>query len=174
MGGEPTQDKNYQYEVNPYLIDMVLEELHAEEWTIWDAFPRSGYSTKHIRSLGFEVIDDDKIDFLRCEVLPEVKPGRKLLVLLVPPLKTKRRYIEKLKILKAVHVALLLPTGTVSHDYFRNSFPQGSNQLIVHQLCSRFLDPQTFKPLRNASFTSMWVTVGLGLRSDILYKARRD
>lgn len=165
---------DYSYEVPTYVFDMLVDELDPSKWTIWDAFPRSGLGTMHMRSKGFEVINGDGTSFLNTNNPPKPSLGRKLLLVMVPPFKTKQAYIKKMHGLNIKHVAMFLPTATATYRFFDSYFPQDSLQLIVHQLHPRFLDRNTFKSVDNTSFTVMWATNGCNFTQDIIYKLRQD
>lgn len=164
----------YVYEIPAYIFNMLVDELDPSEWTIWDAFPRNGFGTDYMRSKGFEVTNGDGSSFLHTLQCPKPSEGRKLVLLMVPPFKTKQAYVKKLHELGIKHAAILVPTGTATTLFFDSYFPQDAFQMIVHQLHPRFLDRDTLKPVNNTSFTVMWATNRLNLSQDIIYKPRKD
>ena len=164
------------YETPTYVLDMLLEELDPDDWVLWEPFPGSGYSTKHMRSRGFEVTNGMHLDFFDHETIPipvSSMTGRKLAVVTNPPYSQKKRFLAKLKALGVEHIALFVPVGTITNDYFRRSFPQQHNQFIFHQLACHFLHPKTHDSVGSASFEVMWVTCGLGMKNNVMYKRRR-
>lgn len=164
---------NFSYEIPSYIFDMVLEELDPTEWTIWDPFPRTGRSVEHIKSRGYEVIQSSSKPFFNLKRPPLPSCGRKLAVVTVPPLKLKRQAITKLNELEIEHLAIFLPTGTLTYQYFNESLARAhKQQLIIHQLQCPLLDRHTYKPLSNAPFTVLWFSFGLNFKEDIQYKVR--
>ena len=161
------------YETPAYVLDMLLEELNPEEWTIWQPFPNSGYSVRHMRSRGFQVTTG-AVDglFAHKEIPKPCKAGQRVAVVTKPPFSHKKEVLQKLHELNVQHMALLLPLGTVNNAYFHKTFPQNSNQLIIHQLHCRFLHQETHERLNKAPFNILWVTTGLEMRMDIMYKLR--
>lgn len=170
---KPSKSLEIKVEIPPYVFDMVLDELNPSDWTVWHPYPRTGLNFSHMQTKGFEMISDNGIDFLEAESLPPASPGRKLLIIVVPPFPLKQQVVRKLFALKAKNIALLTPLRVFECHYFTEYFPQDSNQLIVHQQNCAFLDPKTYKYGKRTPFHIGWVLNGIKLRKDLIYKRRQ-
>lgn len=160
-----------EYETPCYVLDMILNELNPNEWTLWEPFPGSGHSTEYMRSKGFHVTNGSFQDFFLEKNLP--KPDcahHKLAIVTNPPYSKNKKILKQLRELGVTRMALFVPINIVANEYFRTNFPQENNQLIIHQGTCSFLNPTTHKRIGNAPFEVMWVTCGLGLKRNISYR----
>lgn len=162
------------YETPQYVFDMLVEELDPSEWTVWEPFPGSGHSTRYLRSKGFQVTNGNHTNFFDHKRMPKpLQSGHKVVVITNPPYSKKKQILEKLRELQVEHIALFVPVGTMARNFFKLSFPQENNQFIFHQLACRFLHPLTHQSFGNSSFYLMWLTCGLNMKRNVMYKKRR-
>lgn len=163
-----------EYETPSYVLDMVLDELDASKWFVWEPFPGSGFSTNYMRSKGFEVTNGSFDDFFQHRQAPKVLCEVKQLVVITnPPYSKKKEILEKLKELGVRKLALFIPMGTVVCRYFKDLFPDHHKQVIIHTRCCRFLHPKTHEYWHlRAPFDVIWITSGLGLKYDVQYKEK--
>lgn len=161
-----------EYETPTYALDMILNELDPSEWQIWEPFRGSGFSTEHMRKCGFEVTNGAHEDFFDHTEIPYINRAKKLAVVTNPPYSRKKDILYKLNDLKVDHLALFVPVGTISCEYFGDLFQQKKLQVIFHSGTCKFLHPTTHEPLGKAGFDLAWFSVGLDLQRDVQYKSR--
>lgn len=151
-------------------LDMLLKHLDPAVHFIWEPFPRSGHSTRHLRSRGFQVTNGDDPDFFRQSV--PVAPSEMRLVLVSnPPFSIKRDIISHLQELGVHEVALLLPAPVLFTKYFREYCQSHHVQLVIHSKRCAFLDPISGKAGGSTLFDIAWICVGLGLPRDVNFPA---
>lgn len=163
------------YETPTYVLDMILDQLSPTEWVIWEPFPGSSHSTNYMRKRGFEVTNGLHEDFFHHTEAPVVPdPNKKLVVVTNPPYSKKKQILQKFKVLGVHNLALFVPIGTLTCQYFKHSFPLDQNQLIVHKQRCRFINPLTHEPMKNdPPFDVVWITNGLNLSKDVQVVPRR-
>ena len=147
-------------------LDMMLEHLDPAVHFVWEPFPGSGHSTRHVRSRGFQVTNGDDPDFFK-QTVPDTPAGMRLVLVSNPPFSIKREILSHLEALGVHQVALLLPAPVLFTKYFREYCASHAVQLVIHSKRCAFLDPVNGKAGGSASFDVAWICVGLELERDI-------
>jgi len=145
---------------------MVLTHLDPSIHLLWEPFPGSGHSTRHMKSKGFQVTNGDAPDFFK-QTVPVPPSGMKTILVSNPPFSIKREILSHLESLGLHDVALLLPAPVPFTKYFYEFAHLHHVQLVVHSKRCAFLDPLTGKAGGSASFDIAWICVGLELLRDI-------
>jgi hypothetical protein len=174
---------NDTYETPGDTIDMVLMHLNVERDFLWEPFPGTGHSTKHMRHRGFQVTNGDDADFFKQTRPQTPHPSMRLVLVSNPPFSKKKQILQRLRELGVAHVALLLPSASMYTVYFSEHM-QASNQpqfqIVVHAPRCNFLDPSTgdlFVSRRGrrkggTSFDVAWYCFEMGLPRDINFPPR--
>lgn len=161
------------YETPGYVYDMILEELDPKETVIWEPFLRTGYSTKYMRSRGFEVINGEEGGLFAQNEIPRIKASQKTLVVVTTPsFSVRRKVVTKLHELGVTRMAVFVPIGMLTTMYGKTLFPAQSTQLVYHTAACHFLDPLTLMPRGKTGFDLVWITKGLSLQQGVQFKGK--
>ena len=144
----------------------MLQHLDQRKHFLWEPFVGSGHSTRHLKSKGFQVTNDDNADFFK-QTVPVPPEGMKTVLVSNPPFSLKRGILSHLDSLGVHDVALLLPAPVLFTKYFYEYCKEHQVQLVIHSKRCAFLDPVTGKAGRSASFNVAWICVGVGLPRDL-------
>lgn len=161
------------FETPPEVLDTVLDRL-PQGGKLWDPFPGSGRSADYFEAKGFEAHREVASDFF---ATTDAMVPRDAVLVSNPPFSKKVLIFEKLLALGVRRGALLLPsTVPVSSRFAR--FQDGLKSLGVHkfQLLPhgqvRFLYPDGSRHNTASNFYVVWITWGLDLPGDLLFRDR--
>jgi len=100
--------QNYNHFITPNYIWDDIKQYIPKDKVIWEAFYCNGESGDYLRSLGFDVIHEENVDFF--------KNNKGDIVVSNPPFETKKIIIERLVMLDKPFI-LLVPVSTICYQY---------------------------------------------------------
>ena len=150
------------YETPKSVLELVLSRLDPNKVVLWEPFVGTGRSTRFMRELGFDIIENEFDNFfetVRIPVLPD-NDARTVVLVTNPPFSIKDKILQKLQTLQVQRFALLLPATTL-HALYWNAFAKEKEiSLIIPSRRIKYLFTDG-RVAGRGSFESLWCLGGV-------------